>query len=661
MARISGSLEEARNPVYPFDFNIIICDKAGDCAPCLRGRTHPTSASSSTVTCTVSVKEDKPMKKAQKKTRLQTMKQQFTVFVLVSFILAVGLTCWRAYDFWHTQHDSLDNYLNLYARQLKYTTTQTYQSFENIAYSVAYNTLVQDYIPMTDTDGRYEAYQRVYNLLNNTANLNSSIVDITIIGAEGNSVSLSASPGTYIKLMEQSEPQTDAFVSLGTLTVNDIACHILAMPVHRLTISGQNQFLGTVLLAISTGRFFAVDLQDGRSDSPSILFTDASGFLIYGDPGLMEALVSFPDDTKEDIRLLGQRFLVQSFSLPEIRSRLYVLFDISPYLDSVFRITLREALFLLFGIACLSLLYLTYWLRISGALRHLTGFMQHITAGERKTMHKIASLKDSEYGCTEIRDIYTAYNEMMNEITSLNTTIFNTYTKMYELEMNNRQTEIAFLRSQINPHFLYNSIATICGMAADGKTEEIADVTSSLSTIFRYSVRGKDMVTVEEEISIVRSYLMIQTYRFEDRFSVSLDVKEDTLSFMIPKMIIQPLVENAIVHGLEPLLHRGKLIISVHFDETGKHLVISVMDTGVGMPAARLTELRNVLKASVVNKSADAAANLKSFDAAHHESIGLFNVNSRIALYYGGEYGLHLDSWENAGTRIEIRIPDKGK
>ena len=165
------------------------------------------------------------------------------------------------------------------------------------------------------------------------------------------------------------------------------------------------------------------------------------------------------------------------------------------------------------------------------------------------------------------------------------------------------------------------------------------------------------MVELREELDIIRAYLMIQSCRFDDRFSVSYDIKEETKSVKIPKMIIQPLVENAIVHGLEPSLRHGKLIISTSLSPERDHLIISVMDTGVGIPKEKLEKLRSAMWESVHSKSKNAREHLQNMDTKNHDRIGIFNVNSRIVLYYGEEYNILLDSWEGAGTNIEIRIP----
>ena len=192
-------------------------------------------------------------------------------------------------------------------------------------------------------------------------------------------------------------------------------------------------------------------------------------------------------------------------------------------------------------------------------------------------------------------------------------------------------------------------------MAASGQDEEIQEVTVALSRILQYSIRGSEMVDLAAEMDIVRDYLRIQLYRFEDRFGVQIDVEEAALHWRIPKMIIQPIVENAIVHGLEPSMRHGKLMLSARVDAERNLLVISIMDTGVGMSPEKL----RILQESLARSTGRTGEDWKRYNAAHHDSIGLYNVNSRIILYYGKEYAMKIRSWEGAGTNIELTIPEK--
>ena len=228
---------------------------------------------------------------------------------------------------------------------------------------------------------------------------------------------------------------------------------------------------------------------------------------------------------------------------------------------------------------------------------------------------------------------------------------------MYELEVTNRKTEIAFLRSQINPHFLYNTLTMICGMSAEGMNDKVISVTSALSQIFRYSIKGSEMVTLAEEMEIVRSYLMIQQERFSNRITIRYEFSEDSYECLIPKMVIQPLVENAIVHGLEKSLKPGELLIGAGRNPEHGYLAIWIFDTGVGMPLDKLEELRRAVSLPVEHRNQDAAANLAGLDAVDHDSIGILNVNSRMVLYYGADYTLLIDSEADVGTNIQLRVP----
>lgn len=287
------------------------------------------------------------------------------------------------------------------------------------------------------------------------------------------------------------------------------------------------------------------------------------------------------------------------------------------------------------------LIWLMYQPLIS-SLKQLTRYMQDITNGDLKAQKAGAMLDPGLICSTEIMQITEALNDMLRHITDLNHTIFETYTRMYELDANNRKTEIAYLRSQVNPHFLYNTLTMICGMAAEGSTDNIISVAGSLSQIFRYSIKGNDMVTLREEMEIVKAYLMIQKERFGDRFSIRYTFEENCMDFMIPKMVIQPLVENAIVHGLEKSLKPGSLMIGAGRNVEHSYLAIWIYDTGIGMSPEKLKELRE---------------SLSHVDTDSTNNIGLHNVNSRMLLYFGNNYNLLLDSEEGVGTNVQIRVP----
>ncbi len=599
------------------------------------------------------------MKKSGK--RLPSLRTQLLIIICSFLICSLGVSLGSAVSTIRLQQKNLKNYLSLYASQLMATTSRSYTTFENIAYSTAYSSMVQNYVQITDPGEKYEAYQSVFNFLNNTAKLSTFIQDIAVLSSApgGSSISLTASPSSYEKYQEETSESGYSLLSLGTEEIGGISCQILAMPVWQLNLSGSSRRLGTAYLAVNTGRFFSFSLSSAASGddsiTPVVVFLDGQGTVIYGDSTLLAGLDGLPEQSAGNVRIDGVNYVAEAFTLSSGNGTLYVLFESDAYLHSFFASAAGQAALLLSIFILLFVIALYRWMHLSRALQHLTQVMNEISGGERRPMHVPVRPSDGDYGSSEIRDIYHAYNSMMEEINRLNVTIYSNYTRMYEMEMNNRQTEIAFLRSQINPHFLNNTLTTINGMAASGQDEEIQEVTVALSRILQYSIRGSEMVDLAAEMDIVRDYLRIQLYRFEDRFGVQIDVEEAALHWRIPKMIIQPIVENAIVHGLEPSMRHGKLMLSARVDAERNLLVISIMDTGVGMSPEKL----RILQESLARSTGRTGEDWKRYNAAHHDSIGLYNVNSRIILYYGKEYAMKIRSWEGAGTNIELTIPEK--
>lgn len=224
-------------------------------------------------------------------------------------------------------------------------------------------------------------------------------------------------------------------------------------------------------------------------------------------------------------------------------------------------------------------------------------------------------------------------------------------------ENQRQETELLALQTQINPHFLYNTLALICGMSTEGRSDDIINISQALAQILRYSIKGNEFVTFREELEIVKSYLMIQSTRFEGRFTIEYSISDEIMDACIPKMILQPLVENSIVHGLEKLLEPGHLQIGGMHDSSNDTLIIWVYDTGEGISVQRLSQIRESLNRPKTMPSSMEESLFVDSPGEESESLGLLNVNSRIRLYYGEPYHLIIESKEHIETNIQIRIP----
>ncbi len=286
----------------------------------------------------------------------------------------------------------------------------------------------------------------------------------------------------------------------------------------------------------------------------------------------------------------------------------------------------------------LLLFFLLFGIFLRNVVEPLKRFNEHIQTikeGDRRKMRSPLQLD----GCREIRDLSCEFDEMMVQITRLEERLVTTMSNLYEADIEKKNAEINWLRSQINPHFLYNTLETIKGLALGRGSEDIASIAQAMGSIYRYSIKGEDRVRLSEEWAVAKAYLDIQKTRFPGRFEVIFHLPADAQDALVMKMLLQPLVENAVVHGLEGKCGQGILFIGAKIH--GDALVLSVMDDGCGIEEARLEKLLSHLEQPRPSK----------------EFVGLVNTAQRIRLSYGPEYGIHVDSRMSEGTKVEIRLP----
>jgi two-component system, sensor histidine kinase YesM len=244
-------------------------------------------------------------------------------------------------------------------------------------------------------------------------------------------------------------------------------------------------------------------------------------------------------------------------------------------------------------------------------------------------------------GNDEIGELYNDLNIMIGSIQQL---IYEVYEqKIQKEQLGNRQREVEFkmLASQINPHFLYNTLETIRMKAHISKQNEIAHIVKMLAMLMRRNLNvGNSLVSLESEIELVKNYLEIQKFRFGERIHYKIDMLCDIKNYDILPLLLQPIVENAFIHGLENKEGQGNITIII--EKTDKNLVISVIDDGIGIEASQLLLINNKLNLPV---------------SGINKSIGLSNVSQRIRLFYGENYFMKIDSEVNSGTKVCIFLP----
>ena len=237
-------------------------------------------------------------------------------------------------------------------------------------------------------------------------------------------------------------------------------------------------------------------------------------------------------------------------------------------------------------------------------------------------------------GSYEIRHLGQSVQNMAKQIQVLMADIVSEHEKK-------RKQEFDTLQSQINPHFLYNTLDIIVWMIENEKPDQAVKAVTALARFFRISLsRGKSIITVKDELEHVRNYLMIQHMRFKNRFSYTIEAEDEVLELASLKLMLQPLVENAIYHGMEFMDGDGEIFISAW--KEGEDLYLKVSDNGLGMTEEHVARL---------------FSDMPHTGSSRGSGIGVKNVNERIRLYFGSEYGLSIESEPDEGTVVTIHLP----
>jgi two-component system sensor histidine kinase YesM len=240
----------------------------------------------------------------------------------------------------------------------------------------------------------------------------------------------------------------------------------------------------------------------------------------------------------------------------------------------------------------------------------------------------------------EIGILYHEYDKMMRDIDTH-------IRESYQNRILSMDSQMKALEAQINSHFLYNTLESINSIAEIEEVESIVIMTKALGDMFRYSIKTEsELVPIHDELQHISNYMAIQQIRYGDKIKCHLHIDESLKDQKILKLILQPLVENAIYHGLENKQSSGSITIKGYRSDNS--LCFEVIDDGTGMTTQQIDEILALL------------AEPPSFTAIgkrDRQSIGIKNVHSRINLYYGNEYGLNIESEQNQGTLIKITVP----
>ncbi len=385
---------------------------------------------------------------------------------------------------------------------------------------------------------------------------------------------------------------------------------------------------------VVTAESFIGNLRNVSSDDLEIFIVSSDGRIIASSadvtPGSMLTLT-------EDDRLSNGHFLDEyiavSTTVPSTGWRVLCLTSRQTVFSELNAIKLQTYTLLGVMLLLVSAVYLAQEIKLSYAFRK---FIRHINAIANGEKPQSLTLMDT----AEFQQLSGAFNSMMDQLEVSNANNLQYHEKLLLQQIENKQSRLLALQSQINPHFLYNTLECINSVGAVCGSHEIEEMSTALASIFRYAIKGDNIVELQSEMEALDHYLTIQHIRFPNLFTVEYDIPQCLRKRLMLKFILQPLVENSISHGFQQSASDRRIYVGVK--ETDGKMLITIADNGSGIAPERLRQLKE---------------DLKDYAKEQNDHIGLMNIQRRIHLYYGEDYGVELHSAEGEGTTIRLYLP----
>jgi two-component system sensor histidine kinase YesM len=367
------------------------------------------------------------------------------------------------------------------------------------------------------------------------------------------------------------------------------------------------------------------------------LIINDDGTIIYSPPAFDETeyiineIIGATEDDYSIAEINGTRELIVTNTSETTGLKIIGVAPVKEIMSGAKSIMTLTLLLLLSAIFILIVLFYLISEMLTRPLRHIANSLKEVEKGDFSSRVDVKS-------ADEIGRVASGFNKMASELDSL-------LQRIYKESENRKKAELQLLQAQINPHFLYNTLDTIVWMAEGGEKGNVIQLVKKLSGFFRIALSGgEEYVSIETELTHVKNYLEIQKMRYEDLFEYSIDVDSEIFNQKIVKLTVQPVVENALYHGLKE--RRTKGFISISGRRSNDHVILTVNDNGIGIEQHALAEIRHTIN-----------------NTSNHEhqvdrhGFGLHNINMRLKLTYGPQWGVTIDSELNKGTEVSIKLP----
>lgn len=484
----------------------------------------------------------------------------------------------------------------------------------------------------------YRTTQDIQKVLSSYVLLRQEIVSISIISESGNTYSYTKDRNQYIIDERDLQPAYEQKgKTICCVNRNQTGTILMTRMLNHLSTQ---EPLGCIVLVIDENYIYNIFRNLEYTEDGDVFLVDSNGIIIsnkdksrLGEP-VSEEINTVIQSTEAssldgnfhqkaidgvDYYIYGSSVISNGWRIVVAVTASYYMHDIQT-LQNAFILLVLVIAFVSAGIAVQVSKTITY------PLVKLSKSMERFGQGDFAVNCVIKS--DDEIG-----KLSRSFNQMVKDMNHLVETV-------YDQQLLNQEAELKSLQMQINPHFLYNTLETINWMAKAEGNEDVGEMTVALGKLMRFSLSNRTFITMREEVDSLQNYFSIQKMRYSDKLTLTISVPEELMDIYLPKLLIQPIAENAIVHGIEEKIDEGT--VSVTAREEKGDLIIEVRDDGVGMSHEAIHR--------ILNSNDDIKAK------GNHTIIGIFNVNKRIQMYYGKKYGLQIQSKIGEGTLVRLRL-----
>ncbi len=560
----------------------------------------------------------------------KSLSSQFVAILLIPLILILATNYYIITEIRRDQSQSLKRYCSTTLDNIEINIASMATSMKKTSTMFSSKQETQSYLQSASTDTHQLQRQSFSDLIGMSQSYTPDLVDIIVWDKNSPTSMISYIPADMenftVERFRNSAMNKQSYFEFYIQPATREPFLMYFSPVFMTTFSEDfGKYIGNIAIICKTETLSK--LVNSTSDMQLQIKDEASRRILYSNNyTLPKQEIPNPKTYEETLRIPNTNLSVDGTAYAS---------QVSLLNDS------RSGPLILF--ALLSLFYLAY---IAFAVHHI------IIRPIHKLNQEIESI-DYEHDKPQIRtslkneigSIASHVNTLLERVYSLNQHNIASQARLYEMELSNKQTQLYAYQSQINPHFLYNMLQCMRGISLMHGIREVAQICTNMADLFRYSIKGAFLVYLEDELSIIDKYLYMIRVRFQDKITYSLEIAEDTKKCKIPKMILQPLVENSIFHGLESIEDNG--FIHIRTFREGDGLFITIQDNGIGFDEVTLKELEELL-------SQDIPSDINAtFNEA--KGLGIINIHNKIRLYEGTEYGISILS-RPSDTLVTIRL-----